>query len=104
MPTITGTNGDDRIHGTNNAAIAQDDSASTNEDVGTYSSGSASVTDNDFDFEHNTLTVTPGTFNGTYGQLVLNANGTYTYTPFASTQSLAQGQTVQDSFSYTVSD
>jgi VCBS repeat-containing protein len=89
---------------TNNAPIAQDDSASTDEDVGTYSSGSGKVTSNDFDWEGNTLTVTPGTFNGTYGTLTLNADGTYTYTPYASTQSLALGQNVQDSFSYTVSD
>ncbi len=89
---------------TNNAPIAQDDSVSINEDVGTYSSGSAKVTDNDFDWEGSSLTVTPGVFNGAYGTLTLNANGTYTYTPYASTQSLAQGQLVQDSFTYTVSD
>ncbi|HEY0412652.1 MAG TPA: Ig-like domain-containing protein, partial [Allosphingosinicella sp.] len=88
----------------NNAPIAFDDVAVTNEDVGTYSSGSTKVTSNDFDWEHNALTVTAGTFNGIYGTLVLNANGTYTYTPYASTQSLALGQSVQDSFSYTVSD
>ena len=110
--------GNDRLHqverlkfsdvvidlGHNNAPLAVDDSVLTNEDVGTYSSGSAKVTDNDFDFEHDTLTVTPGTFNGTYGTFVLNANGTYTYTPFASTQGLDTGESVQDSFSYTVSD
>ncbi len=90
--------------GQNNAPIAFDDSASTNEDVGTYSSGSASVLDNDFDFEGDNLSVTAGTFTGSYGTLTLNSNGTYTYTPFASTQALAQGQIVQDSFSYTVSD
>jgi VCBS repeat-containing protein len=88
----------------NNAPIAYDDTASTNEDVGTYNSGSASVLDNDFDWEHSSLSVTPGTFNGMFGTLTLNANGTYTYTPYASTQSLAQGQSVQDSFNYTVSD
>ena len=90
--------------GQNNAPIAFDDSASTNEDVGTYSSGSTSVLDNDFDFEGDNLSVTAGTFTGSYGTLTLNSNGTYTYTPFASTQALAQGQVVQDSFSYTVSD
>lgn len=88
----------------NNAPIAQADTASTNEDVGTYSSGSTSVLSNDFDWEGDALTATPGTFTGLYGTLVMNANGTYTYTPFASTQSLAQGQVVQDSFTYTVSD
>jgi VCBS repeat-containing protein len=87
----------------NNAPIAFDDSASTNEDVGTYVS-STSVLANDFDWEHDSLSATAGTFNGVYGQLVMHANGTYTYTPYASTQSLAQGQVVQDSFTYTVSD
>jgi VCBS repeat-containing protein len=87
----------------NNAPIAFDDTASTNEDVGTYVS-STSVLANDFDWEHDNLSATPGTFNGVYGQLVMHSNGTYTYTPYASTQSLAEGQSVQDSFSYTVSD
>lgn len=88
----------------NNAPIAFSDSASTNEDVGTYSSGSASVLANDFDWENDNLTAVAGSFNGVYGTLVLNSNGTYTYTPYASTQSLALGQNVQDSFTYTVTD
>lgn len=88
----------------NNAPIAFNDSASTDEDVGTYSSGSASVLDNDFDWENNNLTAVAGSFNGAYGTLVLNSDGTYTYTPYASTQALALGQNVQDSFNYTVSD
>ncbi|HEX6374843.1 MAG TPA: Ig-like domain-containing protein [Allosphingosinicella sp.] len=88
----------------NNAPIAFDDAASTDEDVGTFSSGSTSVLDNDFDWEGDSMSVTPGTFNGVYGTLTLNADGTYTYTPYASTQSLDDGETVQDSFSYTVSD
>jgi VCBS repeat-containing protein len=94
----------DLTGGTNNRPVAVDDSASTNEDVGTYSSGAASVKDNDFDFEGQALTVTGGTFTGTYGTLHLNANGTYTYTLFASDQALAQGESVVDSFNYSVSD
>ncbi len=90
--------------GGENAPVAVDDHVFINEDSGIYSSGAASVTDNDFDFEGETLTVTPGIFVGTYGTLTLNANGTYSYTLFASAQSLAQGQSVQDSFNYTVSD
>ncbi|MEA3016236.1 MAG: hypothetical protein QOI38_958 [Sphingomonadales bacterium] len=86
----------------NNAPVAFNDVAATNEDVGTYSG--SSVLANDFDWEGDSLTVTPGTFNGVYGKLVLNSNGTYTYSPYASTQALAQGQVVQDSFTYTVSD
>ena len=60
--------------------------------------------DNDFDFDGDALTVTGGIFTGTYGTLTLNANGTYSYTLFASAQALAQGENVQDSFNYTVSD
>ena len=86
----------------NNAPIAFNDVAATHEDVGTYSG--SSVLANDFDWEGDSLSVTPATIDGTYGQLVLNSDGTYTYSPFASTQALAQGQIVQDSFTYTVSD
>ena len=84
--------------------VAVDDHVSIDEDAGTYSSGAASVKDNDFDFDGDALTVTGGTFTGTYGTLTLNANGTYSYTLFASAQALAQGENVQDSFNYTVSD
>ena len=88
----------------NDAPIAVDDAVALTEDAGVYSSGSASVLDNDIDFDGDTLTVTPGVFNGTYGTLTLNANGTYSYTLNATAQTLAQGQVAQDNFSYTVSD
>ena len=88
----------------NNAPIAFDDAAATDEDVGTYSSGSASVLDNDFDWEGDAMSVTPGTFTGSFGTLTIHADGTYSYTPFASNQGLDDGESVQDSFTYTVSD
>ena len=88
----------------NNAPIAFNDAAATDEDVGTYSSGSASVLDNDFDWEGDSMSVTPGTFIGAFGTLTINADGTYTYTPNASNQGLDDGESVQDSFTYTVSD
>ena len=84
----------------NNAPIAFNDAASTDED----NSVSGNVLSNDFDWEGNAMTATPGVFNGVYGTLTLNANGSYTYTPYPSTQSLALGQNVTDSFTYTVSD
>jgi VCBS repeat-containing protein len=87
-----------------NAPVAGDDHVFINEDTGTYSSGAASVKDNDFDFDGDPLTVTGGTFTGTYGTLTLNANGTYSYTLFASAQGLDDGENVIDSFNYTVSD
>ncbi|MBV9932610.1 MAG: tandem-95 repeat protein [Alphaproteobacteria bacterium] len=113
----TGADGEDRllhveilkftdatiVLGQNNAPIAFDDTASVSEDAGTYHSAT-SVLANDFDFEHDHLSATPGTFVGTYGTLHLNADGTYTYTLAANAQALAQGETATDSFTYTVSD
>jgi len=87
----------------NNAPIAFDDSATVGEDAGTYHSAT-SVLANDFDWEHDHLTATAGTFIGTYGTLTLNADGTYTYVLSASAQALAQGETATDVFTYTVSD
>ncbi|MEA3012078.1 MAG: hypothetical protein QOD42_623, partial [Sphingomonadales bacterium] len=88
----------------NNAPFAFNDAAALDEDDPSYSSGSASVLDNDFDFEGDTLTVTPGVSNGTYGTLTLNSDGTYNYVVNANAQTLAQGGIGQDSFTYTVSD
>jgi VCBS repeat-containing protein len=85
----------------NNAPIAKDDTAALGEDGG---STSGNVVANDFDWEGNTLSASPGTFTGTYGTLTLNSNGSYTYVLNPGAQGLAQGQVVQDSFTYTVSD
>jgi VCBS repeat-containing protein len=87
-----------------NVPVAVDDHVFINEDTGTYSSGAASVKDNDFDFDGDPLTVTGGTFTGTYGTLTLNANGTYSYTLFASAQALDTGENVTDSFNYILTD
>jgi VCBS repeat-containing protein len=87
-----------------NVPVAVDDHVFTNEDVGTVSSGATGVLANDFDFDGDPLHVTSGVFVGTYGTLTLNSNGTYSYTLFASDQALAQGENVQDSFNYTVTD
>ncbi len=86
----------------NNAPIAFNDVASTDEDVGTYSG--SSVLANDFDWEGDSMSVTPGTFIGVYGTLTMNADGTYSYAPYASNQALALGESVSESFTYTVSD
>src|SRR3954447_21615380 len=87
-----------------NVPVAGDDHVFIDEDTGTYSSGAASVLNNDFDFDGDPLTVTGGTFTGTYGTLTLNSNGTYSYALFAADQALAEGENVQDSFNYTVTD
>ncbi|MDR9754673.1 retention module-containing protein, partial [Pseudomonas sp. SZMC_28357] len=51
--------------------------------------------------------ITPGTFNGTYGTLVLNANGTYTYTLNSSDadfKALHGGGNGTETFTYTLTD
>ncbi|MGE8190648.1 retention module-containing protein, partial [Pseudomonas sp. NPDC086278] len=51
--------------------------------------------------------VTPGTFTGTYGTLVLNANGTYTYTLNTSDtdfKNLHGGGNGTENFTYTITD
>ena len=87
-----------------NVPVAVDDHVFITEDAGTHNSGAASVKSNDFDFDGDAMTVTAGTFGGAYGTLTLNSDGTYSYALSGSGQSLAQGEQVEDSFSYTISD
>ncbi len=64
----------------------------------------AQDTDADGDIPHVTTT---GTFQGSYGSLVLNADGSYTYSlnnGNAAVQGLDTGETLTDTFSYTASD
>jgi hypothetical protein len=78
----------------NNAPIAQNDNGSTL--MGVPATGN--VLSNDFDPNANTLTVNPTPISSpTHGTLVLNANGTYTYTPNS-------GFYGEDTFSYQVCD
>ena len=93
------------IGSSRNKPVAVNDYVNITEDDGTYTSGAAGVLANDYDFDGDSMTVTSsGVFTGAYGTLTLNSNGTYTYTLSASAQALAEGDAVQDSFSYTVSD
>ena len=41
---------------------------------------------------------------GTYGSVVIGSNGAYTFTPNAAANALAAGQTVTDTFTYTMRD
>ncbi|MBU0863132.1 MAG: VCBS domain-containing protein [Alphaproteobacteria bacterium] len=66
----------------------------------------ADVADNDPDLEAITVT-SAGTYVGLYGTLVINPNGSYTYTldedkPVVN--ALDSGQTLTESFAYTISD
>ena len=82
------------IAGINTAPTAQNDNAISYVNM----SVTGNVLTNDIDHEGNTLTVNPVPLsNTTNGTLVLNSNGTYTYTPNT-------GFTGTDSFQYIVCD
>ena len=69
--------------------------------------GNVLTNDTDVDAGDTKIVTTTGTLTGTYGSLVLNADGTYTYTlddTKPATQALAQGQQVNEAFSYTIRD
>ena len=76
----------------NSAPVAHDDAASTAEDH----AATIAVLGNDGDVDGDALTVT-GAGNGANGTVVVNVNGTLTYTPNADFNG-------QDSFGYTVAD
>ncbi|MEM6400427.1 MAG: ExeM/NucH family extracellular endonuclease [Cyanobacteria bacterium P01_D01_bin.116] len=94
----------------NTAPVAQNDSVSTNEDTAI----SNTVLTNDSDPEGDTLTVTE--VNGVAADvgnqitlasgalLTLNQDGTYSYNPNGQFESLNNGDTANDSFTYTISD
>lgn len=79
---------------------------------GAPSGSFADVADTDVDGDTLSVTgVTGGTVGaslaGTYGAIVINANGTYTYTldsDNAAVDALGDGETLTDTFTYTVSD
>lgn len=80
----------------NKPTIAFYNIASTNEDVGTYSD--PSLLADDCDRVRYSLTALSGIFHGVYGMLMLNADGTYVYTPYASAQPAARGEDAGDVF------
>jgi VCBS repeat-containing protein len=95
------------ILGTNDAPITVGDVAATVEDEILPISGN--VLANDSDVDNGTLlqVVAPGDYIGIYGTLTFNAYGSYLYSlnnDSLAVQSLAQGSTVVDQFTYNVSD
>src|SRR5205807_1576670 len=83
--TVTGNPGND-------APVARDDAAATDEDTAV----TVNVLANDTDVDGDALTVT-GVTQGAHGAVVLNTDGTLTYAPGANFNGI-------DRFTYTVSD
>ncbi len=103
------------ITGTNDAPLAVADvySGTAVVEAGSIITGQPTATgnvltnDSDVDAGDTKTITNPGTIAGAYGSLVLNANGTYTYTlddTKAATNALAQDQQVSETFNYTIRD
>ena len=93
------------INGLNDGPVAQDDAVSISEDAAAAATGN--VLSNDSDIDQGTVLAVgnAGTLQGSYGSLVLNADGSYSYAlDNALVQSLAVGQTVTETFAYQTTD
>ena len=115
-PLVIGSTLTVDVTGLNSNPVANPDTAAVTEDETLVATGN--VLTNDTDPLGKTLTVVAvngtavsatgtTTIAGTYGTLVIQANGQYTYTlgnSQADVRALANGQVVPDVFSYTVSD
>ena len=96
-----------RISGTNDGPTAVADTASVSEDGSTVATGNVLSNDSDVDVGDTLSVASPATLHGTYGELALAANGSYSYTlnnAALTVQSLRAGQQVTDSFAYSATD
>ena len=94
------------IHGTNDAPTVAAAAASVTEETQLTASG---ILPQPQDIDaHDTVSFIPQTdASGSYGTLTLNADGSYTYTlnnNLYAVQSLGAGETLTDTFTYTVTD
>lgn len=95
------------ITGSNDAPLVAADSAAVSEDGVVSASGNVLANDSDVDAGALLAVAAPGTYAGAYGTLVIAQDGSYTYrldNDARAVQSLAQGATVVDSFSYAATD
>ena len=96
-----------QIFGVNDGPVAQADVAAVAEDGTSVVIGNVLTNDSDVDAGDNLTVANAATYQGNYGSLVLQADGSYTYTlnnSAANVQSLRAGQQVSDVFAVTTSD
>ncbi|THH38371.1 ExeM/NucH family extracellular endonuclease [Aliishimia ponticola] len=91
------------LDGANNAVLAADDSASTDEGM-ILTLGVADLLANDQEFDGDLMTITSVDAVSASGAAVSLAGGTVTYTPGDLFDALQAGDTATDSFTYTVDD
>ncbi|MBQ5964149.1 VCBS domain-containing protein [Massilia sp. ZL223] len=95
------------ISGTNDAPVVTADAAQVAEDGVAAASGNVLANDGDVDAGTVLRVAVPGSYAGAYGTLEIALDGSYSYRlndGDARVQSLAQGQTVTESFGYAVTD
>jgi len=85
----------------NEPVVTPDPAFTTDEDTA-FTTGN--VLANDSDVDGDTLTVTSIDTTGTLGTVTDNGDGTFSYDPNGQFESLNDGETATDTFSYTVSD
>jgi VCBS repeat-containing protein len=91
------------LDGRNNAVLALDDAATTDEDTALTLSFDDLLA-NDTDFDGDTLTVTQVDALSSLGAVISVVDGKVIYSPAGVFDALKEGETVTDSFSYTVDD
>ncbi|MFZ3019434.1 MAG: VCBS domain-containing protein [Gallionella sp.] len=95
------------ITGTNDAPVVAADTAAVQEDVSLTATGNVLANDSDVDQGAVLSVANAGVFVGNYGQLTLNADGSYSYAldnASLGVQSLAEGQVVTETFAYDATD
>jgi VCBS repeat-containing protein len=95
------------ITGTNDAPVVAADTAAAQEDLAIVATGNILANDSDVDQGTVLSVANAGTYQGTYGSLALNVDGSYDYAldnSALAVQSLAQGQVVTENFAYQATD
>jgi len=91
----------------NSAPLAMEDVALVREDLALVAVGNVLSNDSDPDAGTVLQVLNPGLYQGQYGTLTLNADGSYTYqlgNDQISVQSLGDGQSLVESFAYSIVD
>ncbi|MCK7613775.1 ExeM/NucH family extracellular endonuclease [Roseibium sediminicola] len=91
------------LDGRNNKVLALDDAAATDEDTSLTLSFDDLLA-NDTDFDGDTLTITRVDALSSLGALISVVDGTVMYSPAGVFDTLKEGETVADTFTYTVDD
>lgn len=95
------------ITGSNDAPLVRADSGTVSEDGVLVAQGNVLANDSDADAGDTLRVLQPGTFGGQYGTLTLGADGSYSYSldnGHPQVQALDAGETLADTFTYTVAD